>query len=661
MTLVVEPPSAGVQAASASTTGSHLRLAEGTELLGQYEGSAYQQPHYLVRRGDGQVIHLSHLLYLVLGALDGERNLEGVAMCASEELGRTVVADNVGFLVENRLRPLGLLAPSAEVGDHALFRSKPLLALRCRTKVIPARFHRTVTAALQPLFWPPVVLFVLGGLLGTDIWLFGTHPHALIQATRQLPFHPALFLLVTGLILFSGFFHELGHAAGTRYGGASPGVMGVGIYLAFPAFYTDLTDSYRLNRRGRLRSDLGGVYFNAVLIVVAAGTYTLTRFSPLLVFIALSQAAALYQFLPFIRLDGYYVMSDLIGVPNLFGFVGPVLTSMFRRNDPRIEARLALVKRQARVAIRIWAALTVAFLAFNLATIVLLAPVLFPSEWSAARVQIHGMAVAFRNESVASGLNDLVDLVFIAIAPAGVLLILGIMLRRFARAVRKWWPTHRILTAALVVLLAGALFVQGQALVSRLMPQPRAPAVAATPGPTWLNFQYTLPLPPAAPPSSPVVQPPPTTQPAETHVYVVQPGDTLWALAARYLGNPLRYQELFALNRGISQADGHTLVDPNLIYPGMKLQFPADATGMSHQQRDLGSSTAGHGFTHGRRWSPHDERFVTLMHRVRLVEMSRRPAASCRRSQMRTGRCGRRGHGVRPRPSARHRRVFSPG
>ena len=65
-----------------------------------------------------------------------------------------------------------------------------------------------------------------------------------------------------------------------------------------------------------------------------------------------------------------------------------------------------------------------------------------------------------------------------------------------------------------------------------------------------------------------------------THVYVVQPGDTLWALAGRYLGNPLRYQELFALNRGISQADGHTLVDPNLIYPGMKLLFPADATGI---------------------------------------------------------------------------------
>ncbi len=581
MALAVEPPPAGVETASASTTSSPLRLAEGTELLGRYEGSAYHQPHYLVRRGDGQVIHLSHLLYLVLTVLNGERDLEAMAERTGKELGRPVVADDVGYLVEKKLRPLGLLASSTEVGDEALLRSKPLLALRYRAKVIPARFHRTVTAALQPLFWPPVVLFVLAGLLATTIWLFGAHPHELLQAARQLPFHPSLFLLVTGLLLFSGFFHELGHAAGTRYGGASPGVMGVGIYLAFPAFYTDLTDSYRLNRRGRLRSDLGGVYFNAVLIVVAAGTYLPTRFSPLLVFIVLSQAAALYQFLPFARLDGYYIMSDLIGVPNLFAFVGPVLAGMFRRHDPRIEARLALVNRRARLAIRVWAALTVAFLAFNLATIILLAPVLFPSEWSAAHVQVHGMAVSFGHRNVASGLDDLVDLVFIAIAPAGILLVLGMMLRRFARALRTWWPTHRVLTAALVVLLAGAFFVQGQALVSRLMPQPRAPVVAATTRSTSSSVQPAPPpLPNAAPPSAAVPQPLPSAQPAATHVYVVQPGDTLWDLAAQYLGNPLRYRELFALNKGIAQADGHTLVDPNLIYPGMKLLFPADATGI---------------------------------------------------------------------------------
>jgi LysM repeat protein len=454
----------------------------------------------------------------------------------------------------------------------------PLLALRYRTRVIPARFHRTVTAALQHLFWPPVVWFVLGGLAATNVWLFGTHPHAVIAASKQLPFHPALFLLVTGLILFSGFFHELGHAAGTRYGGASPGVMGVGIYLAFPAFYTDLTDSYRLNRRGRLRSDLGGVYFNAVLIVLAGGIYIPTRFAPLLVFIVLSQAAALYQFLPFIRLDGYYIMSDLIGVPNLFAFVGPVLASMFRRHDPAITAQFALVKRRARLAIKLWAALTIAFLAFNLGAIALLTPVLFPSEWSAARFQVHSIAVAFGRDSLANGLNDLVDLIFITIAPVGVALIIGMMLRRFVRAIRRWWPNHRLVAALLVVLLAGGLFVQGRTLVARLLPQPRPPAVAATVAPTRSVSSTPAALPTLAPPRPAV--PPPSARPAATVVYVVQPHDTLWGLAARHLGNPLRWQELFALNRGLHQADGQALVDPDVIHPGWKLQFPADATGI---------------------------------------------------------------------------------
>ena len=38
------------------------------------------------------------------------------------------------------------------------------------------------------------------------------------------------------------------------------------------AFYTDVSDAYRLSRRGRLRTNLGGVYF----IVVATGVYLIS-------------------------------------------------------------------------------------------------------------------------------------------------------------------------------------------------------------------------------------------------------------------------------------------------------------------------------------------------------------------------------------------------
>lgn len=131
---------------------------------------------------------------MVLSLLNGERELEGVAMQVSDELGRQVIADNVGYVVEHKLAPLGLLASST--GEHpfgedrALPRSIPLLALRYRTRVIPARFHRSVTAALQPLFWPPLVLVVLGGLLATTSGCSGRTPTHLPRPPSSSPFIP---------------------------------------------------------------------------------------------------------------------------------------------------------------------------------------------------------------------------------------------------------------------------------------------------------------------------------------------------------------------------------------------------------------------------------------------------------------------------------------
>jgi putative peptide zinc metalloprotease protein len=66
-------------------------LAEGTELIGEYQGSDFQEPRYILhilRRADGQVIQLPRLSYLLASSLDGRRDLEQVAMLPSVEFGR---------------------------------------------------------------------------------------------------------------------------------------------------------------------------------------------------------------------------------------------------------------------------------------------------------------------------------------------------------------------------------------------------------------------------------------------------------------------------------------------------------------------------------------------------------------------------------------------
>ena len=60
-----------------------------------------------------------------------------------------------------------------------------------------------------------------------------------------------------------------------------------------------------------MRTDLGGIYFDAILTLVIAGEYFLTGFELLLVLVLFNQFGTLDEFSLFLRLDGYYALSDL--------------------------------------------------------------------------------------------------------------------------------------------------------------------------------------------------------------------------------------------------------------------------------------------------------------------------------------------------------------
>ena len=114
---------------------SSPRLAHGVELIGEFEDSGFKEPPLLARRADGQVVQLTQLLYLVAEACDGDRDVEAVADAVTERFGRRVSGENVAFLVEEKLRPLGVLA-HADGSTPKLEKREALLALRHRKPVL---------------------------------------------------------------------------------------------------------------------------------------------------------------------------------------------------------------------------------------------------------------------------------------------------------------------------------------------------------------------------------------------------------------------------------------------------------------------------------------------------------------------------------------------
>src|SRR5919202_6201610 len=197
------------------------------------------------------------------------------------------------------------------------------------------------------------------------------------SATAQAFDSPELLLLVLALGVASAAFHEIGHAAACRYGGGRPGGMGAGIYMVWPAFYTDVTDAYRLPRRARLRTDLGGIYFNAVIAVATLAVWLAVRADALLLLVALQGLEMAKNLSPVIRSDGYHVLSDATGVPDLYAHIGPTLRRLlpWRKREPS-----ALTGR-ARALVTAWVLVIVPVLLSMSLSAILLFPKLAASTW----------------------------------------------------------------------------------------------------------------------------------------------------------------------------------------------------------------------------------------------------------------------------------------
>ena len=381
----------------------------------------------------------------------------------SADLGRSLTADQVRYLITAKLLPLGVVA--AEGAPAAAPKANPLLALRARGTLLSERAANAAGALLTPLFRGPVVVAVVVSIVAVDWWLFAVH--GLGGGLRQVLRDPVDLLIVLGLSLVSAVFHECGHAAGCRYGGARPGKIGVGIYLVWPAFFTNVTDSYRLSRAGRLRTDLGGLYFNAVFMLALAGIYAATSSEVLLLVIAFTHLEMLEQLMPFVRFDGYFILSDLIGVPDLFARVAPIVKSALPRGrrDPRVTG----LRRRARIVVTAWVLCVIPLLAFGIGYLVLYLPAVNRALWNSASLQAHLMTAAVHGHRYAMAAVDAIGIALVTLSLAGSLYVVTGLARRLTVLGRRWSagrPARRLLAGAagLAVLAALAAFwtLQGQ-------------------------------------------------------------------------------------------------------------------------------------------------------------------------------------------------------
>ena len=414
-------------------SGDRWCRTPGTRQFGQVQGSGLREPAYLLRRGDGQVVQVSRLLYLVAGEVSADRDACQVATAVSAACGRTLTVEGLHRLLTAKLEPIGIVQNLDRSAPRPVARpprADPLLSLRLRGTMLPVPAVRACARVLAPLFRPAVVVAAVCGVVVLDVEVLtrGSVHDALTQVLAT----PAFLLLLLGVLLAGALFHELGHAAACWYGGAEPGVIGFGVYLVFPAFFTNVTDSYRLDRAGRLRTDLGGLYFNVWALLALWAAYLTSGQGLFLLAALIMHFEMLQQLVPAVRFDGYFILSDVAGVPDLFARMRPVLRSLLpgRPMDPRLQE----LRPAARRIVTGWVVVVAPLLIFASGWLLYNLPTLIRSTVAAMAHRVSVIGGAWPHD-IATVVLGAVSILLLAVPLLGIAALLHQIVARAGRRI----------------------------------------------------------------------------------------------------------------------------------------------------------------------------------------------------------------------------------
>lgn len=179
--------------------------------------------------------------------------------------------------------------------------------------VLPAKIVDLITPYLKFLFVSKIMYSLL---YLTSIFLsFITFKYYNILLNYDLSQVNWLYFGLLGFI--SVTFHEFGHASSASYFGAKHGGIGGGFYLFSPVYFADVSDIWKLSRYKRIIVNLSGIYFESIMSCLYIIFGLLSSNEMFVIIGTFIFFHSLWNLNPFLRNDGYWVLSDAINYPNL--------------------------------------------------------------------------------------------------------------------------------------------------------------------------------------------------------------------------------------------------------------------------------------------------------------------------------------------------------
>lgn len=282
----------------------------------------------------GHYYRLTESARFFLGMLDGERTVDQAWEACLAQLGDDAPTQRECLELLSQMQLFGLLVGDQPISPDMVperltrFRQQ---RLRQRTGNwmffnIPLVNPEPALRALEPILrvmwgWPGLIAWVLA-VVGA-VGVFVAHADQLTSSLNGI-LDPANLVWMGVLFLVIRAVHELGHAMACKAMGGrctEIGVMLIGVLLPLP--YCDATSSWKFPETWRrVVVAMGGMlietFFASLAVFVWAfaevGLIKSLAFNTMLIS---GVSTILFNANPLLRYDGYYILSDLVGSPNL--------------------------------------------------------------------------------------------------------------------------------------------------------------------------------------------------------------------------------------------------------------------------------------------------------------------------------------------------------
>ncbi|HUV31510.1 MAG TPA: HlyD family efflux transporter periplasmic adaptor subunit [Acidobacteriota bacterium] len=332
----------------------------------------------------GRYFRLREPEFWLVHQLDGRTEPERIASRFRERFQLNISAADVQAFVDQLEELLFLESSRSEqLVSRAGYRTSSGRSLAGRIFYLklkafsPGRLLDRLTALYRPLHRPgwfvvQGVVIVIGlAVLWANAGRFAVDPAGIYNVTSIAAIVLSIFILVT--------FHEFAHAVVCRYYGGQVREIGFLLMYFQPCFYCDISDAWLFEKKShRLAVTIAGPYFQLVLMAAAViiwrvatpGT-AVSEVSRLVVIVSL--VSYLFNFNPLIKLDGYYLLSDWLDIPNLrqksFSYLGYLL----KRGILGWPVESPGVTRRERRIFTLYAILSLAYTGFLITYILFLA------------------------------------------------------------------------------------------------------------------------------------------------------------------------------------------------------------------------------------------------------------------------------------------------